>query len=584
MIRFHRRLRSLFSEATLLAGIGLHAAFAASGASAQPVPGTLPAAALFPAPGARDVCPDTPLRITFSGVPQRGSGKIQVVDVANDAVVETIDVATPTRTRTIGGLPNFTDNPIIISGDQALLYLSSNALGYNKTYVVKVDAGAFRDSVGNPLAGGPGVLPWRFTTRTAPPAEGSRRLTVAADGSGDFATVQGALDFVPEGNTAATTIFIKSGTYNEIIAFTRKNAITLLGEDRRKTVVAYANNERFNGNAGGNPFAPGAGAPGVANPRRGGAVYRRGLFLAHRVDDLVIANLTLHNTTPQGGSQAEAIILNGTSSARAIVTSVDLASFQDTLQINGQAYVSDCSIEGDVDFMWGTGPCFFEFCTARSLRSNAYYTQIRNPATHHGYVYKNCTFGGSPGVTGNFLSRIAPAQLPGQRNGLDRLRADRGRRGRRLASGPGHRASPRPFLGVPQSRRGRQASGHEPATGRFPAAHAAGGQGDDLRLQRPEIRPRRQLVAGIAPIITTQPRAVAVLAGQNATFGVTVAAVPSATYQWQKDGEILIGATRATYAIAHAGPTHAGTYTVVVGNSAGKVTSEPARLSLGGQE
>ena len=136
------------------------------------------------------------------------------------------------------------------------------------------------------------------------------------------------------------------------------------------------------------------------------------MLLAHRVDDLVIANLTLHNTTPQGGSQAEAIILNGTPEARAIITSVDLISCQDTLQINGQAYLSDCTIEGDVDFMWGTGPCYFENCRARSLRNNAYYTQIRNRATNHGYVYKDCTFDGAPGVTGNVLSQIAPTRFP----------------------------------------------------------------------------------------------------------------------------------------------------------------------------
>ena len=145
---------------------------------------------------------------------------------------------------------------------------------------------------------------------------------------------------------------------------------------------------------------------------RSGAIYRRGMFLAQRVNDLVIANLTLHNTTPQGGTQAEAIILNGGPDAHAILANLDLYSFQDTLQINGQAYITNCYIEGDVDFMWGKGPCFFENCEAKSLRSNAYYTQIRNPATNHGYVYKDCKFDGAPGVTGNFLSRIAPARFP----------------------------------------------------------------------------------------------------------------------------------------------------------------------------
>jgi hypothetical protein len=84
----------------------------------------------------------------------------------------------------------------------------------------------------------------------------------------------------------------------------------------------------------------------------------------------------------------------------------------------------------------------------------------------------------------------------------------------------------------------------------------------------------------LAPIITTQPSALAVRAGQKATLSVAVAAVPVAAYQWHKDGAEIAGATGVTYEINSAGPAHAGTYAVVVGNSAGKVTSEPARLSV----
>jgi pectin methylesterase-like acyl-CoA thioesterase len=131
-----------------------------------------------------------------------------------------------------------------------------------------------------------------------------------------------------------------------------------------------------------------------------------------RCNNLTLSNLTIRNTTPQGGTQAEAIIFNGNRDGRAIVTGVELYSFQDTLQINGQAYVSDCYIEGDVDFMWGTGPCFFENCTARTVRNNAYYTQIRNTQANHGYVYYRCTFDGAAGITGNVLSRIDPARFP----------------------------------------------------------------------------------------------------------------------------------------------------------------------------
>ena len=130
--------------------------------------------------------------------------------------------------------------------------------------------------------------------------------------------------------------------------------------------------------------------------------------MGNQVNDLVIANLSIRDTTPQGGSQSEAIILGTprTPVVRAILKDVDLYSYQDTLQINGQAYLKDCFIEGDVDFMWGSGPCFFEDCTCHSLRSGAYYTQIRNPPTNHGYVYLDCTFDGAKGIMGNYLSRI----------------------------------------------------------------------------------------------------------------------------------------------------------------------------------
>ena len=176
-------------------------------------------------------------------------------------------------------------------------------------------------------------------------------------------------------------------------------------------MIAYPNNAKFNSHRG-NPSGGATPSPGGEPPRAGGSVNRRGMFLAHRVDDFTLANLTLWNTTPQGGSQAEALIVNGSASARAVIKDVNFRSFQDTIQLNGQMYVTGCYIEGDVDFMWGTGPAFFEHCTARSLRSSAYYTQVRNPAGQHGFVFVRCTFEGAPGVTENLFSRIEPHRFP----------------------------------------------------------------------------------------------------------------------------------------------------------------------------
>ncbi len=364
---------------------------AAEASPDRPSARTLTVSRLDPAPYAKDICPDAPLRVAFTMPPLKGAGKIQVYDDSNDALTASIDVGAAMATQSIGGSPNYHYYPMTIADHEATLCLPNGALSYGKTYYIKIDPGAFKGSNGNAYGGIDNARDWKFSTKAAPPAAGTAKLIVAADGSGDFCTVQGALDSIPAGNTTPTTIFLRKGTYHEIIYFTNRHSITLLGEDRKESIITYANNANFNNAAG---------------------TYHRGVFLAHRVNDLVIANLTFRNTTPQGGSQAEAIILNGASNARAILAGVDLSSHQDTLQINGQAYVRNCHIEGDVDFMWGTGPCFFENCRCKSLRSNAYYTQIRNPATNHGYVYKNCVFDGSAGITGNFISRIDPSRFP----------------------------------------------------------------------------------------------------------------------------------------------------------------------------
>jgi len=369
----------------------------------------IPLAHAFPAPRAASVCPDTPLRLAFAEPPTLGAkGKIEIHDAADDHVVDTIDVGARIATQSIGGLANYNYYSVIVTNNEAAIFPRHGALGYGRSYYVTIEAGTFaRGSEACAAIASPTA--WRFTTKAAPPAD-TTKLTVAGDGSGDFCTVQGAIDFVPAGNTTPTTIHVRRGTYAEIVCVTDRHALTIRGEDRHATVIAYANNDKFNNQSGGNPFG-GPNPDPAAAPLAGGAIYRRGVVLAHDVRDLTLANLTVRNITPQGGSQAEALILNGTATARAVLEDLDLFSYQDTLQINGQACIAHCHIEGDVDFMWGTGPCFFEHCTCRSLRSGAYYTQVRNPPTNHGYVYSQCTFDGGPGVTGNFLTRIAPARF-----------------------------------------------------------------------------------------------------------------------------------------------------------------------------
>ncbi|MFT3831376.1 MAG: hypothetical protein QM691_16900 [Opitutaceae bacterium] len=82
-----------------------------------------------------------------------------------------------------------------------------------------------------------------------------------------------------------------------------------------------------------------------------------------------------------------------------------------------------------------------------------------------------------------------------------------------------------------------------------------------------------------APSITAQPASLSVTEGTSASFSIS-ATGDSLSYQWYKDGSALAGATAATYTIASAATTAAGSYTVSVVNSAGSVTSSAATLTV----
>lgn len=81
-----------------------------------------------------------------------------------------------------------------------------------------------------------------------------------------------------------------------------------------------------------------------------------------------------------------------------------------------------------------------------------------------------------------------------------------------------------------------------------------------------------------APTFATQPTGGTVAEGDFFTF--TAAASGTATYQWRRNGDPILGATAATYSIGYVTPADAGTYTVVLTNTAGTATSDPAVLAV----
>lgn len=83
-----------------------------------------------------------------------------------------------------------------------------------------------------------------------------------------------------------------------------------------------------------------------------------------------------------------------------------------------------------------------------------------------------------------------------------------------------------------------------------------------------------------APMITDQPDSISVLEGGTATFELEGNGDPDPTFQWRKNGVDIPGATDSTLTITSVTPSDAGTYSVVVTNSAGSATSDDATLTV----
>jgi pectin methylesterase-like acyl-CoA thioesterase len=338
----------------------------------------------FPRPGAAGVCQDVPLRLTFGGdVTLGGAGRIRLFrsDRA-DVALDEIDMSATAFTDTIAARPVNRIRPVFLEGRDVSVYFRHDILEYDASYFVTIDAGVFELN-GNPLAG-IADQSWRFSTGARPsPAS---RIVVQREGEGDFCTLQGALDAVPANNTTPVTIELRNGTYHEMAYVTRKNNITVRGEDRDATRITYPNNDNLN--------------PGTA---------ARAMFTAISTDDLVIENLTLRNSTPQGGSQAEALRIRGN---RAILRNANFLSLQDTLLLEGVVYVADAYVEGNVDFVWGQGTAYFERSEIKLVGRSGVIVQARNGANAAGYVFVDSRLTSDPGITGSALARIDATVYP----------------------------------------------------------------------------------------------------------------------------------------------------------------------------
>lgn len=546
---------------------------------------TLASTAFGPTNGATGICYDTPLYVTFNGpVSIVNSGRIRIYDSTNSATpVDTIDMSS--NSVVVSGGIGLTNNiqphslfsgdsqvinyfPVIITGNTAAIYPHSGVLTSNQTYYVTMDNGIVADNSGGAyFAGVSDTNAWRFTTKPTGPANPTN-LVVATDNSGDFDTVQGAVDSVAPGNTNYTLVNIRSGNYVEIVDISGKNNLTFLGQSRGGTVVGYPNNNNLNGTTAAR--------------------------MAFKVNgsDIKLENLTITNGTPQGGSQAEALLIynNG---LRCVVDNCDIKSRQDTILINAntsQGYFNNCRVVGNFDYIWGVGVGYFNNCvfhtitntlsssynltaartqTSSSLSTNTPWVNP-NGTTYsaYGFSFVNCTFEADPGVT-----NITLAGSNGTAGGLDSWALSRFDTGAYV--GPVALSNTYVFwqysntdlVGNPIS---------------FPGVQTIGITNNDPRLlaaTNPVI-----WFSGwtplMAPNILGQPISLTVNAGQSASFTVSADGIPDPTYQWLKDSTNLVGQTSPMLSIGTASGLDIGTYYVIVSNPGGSVNSTNAVLTV----
>lgn len=211
-------------------------------------------------------------------------------------------------------------------------------------------------------------------------------FVVAQDGSGDFFTVQEAIDAVPDfRKNIRTTILVRKGTYKEkIIIPESKINISMIGEDG--VVLTY---DDFAAKP--NRFGENMGTSGSAS------CYIYG-------HDFYAENITFENSSGPVG-QAVACFVNGD---RAYFKNCRFLGFQDTLYTygkNSRQYYEDCYIEGTVDFIFGWSTALFNRCTIHSKTAGYLTAPSTDQGKKYGYVFYDCNLTADEGVDRVFLSR-----------------------------------------------------------------------------------------------------------------------------------------------------------------------------------
>ncbi|MFF9036198.1 pectinesterase family protein [Streptomyces sp. NPDC014892] len=237
-------------------------------------------------------------------------------------------------------------------------------------------------------------------------AAAATTLTVAKDGSGQFSSVQKAVDAVPANNASRVVISVAPGTYREVVKVpSNKPHVTIQGSggSRKDTTIVY-------GNAAGMQKPDGSGTYGTP----GSAT------VSIQSDDSQVRNLTVTNDFDEAANQS----LNGhqavallTQADRIVLDGVIVNGDQDTLEMEtaakdklGRVYVTNSYITGNVDFVFGRATVVVDKSVITLKKrwngtSAGYITAPSTPANRKGILINRSTVNGDVSAASFFLGR-----------------------------------------------------------------------------------------------------------------------------------------------------------------------------------
>lgn len=249
-------------------------------------------------------------------------------------------------------------------------------------------------------------------------------LVVAQDGSGDYTTIQDAInairDYKPEGRQR---IFVRKGVYEEkVIVPSYKTNITLVGEDLENTILVWHDHANMRTISGWGPatLSDEKEAQAIASTDKARKI---GTFQSYtlRVDGpgFECENLTISNdamlyynpswlSTRKDTAHIGQAVAVHVEADKVVFRNCRLLGFQDTLftgNADSRQVYYNCYIEGIVDFIFGPATCWFEGCQIHAI-ANGYYTAASTPAEHpYGYVFYRCNLTADDHVTRTYLGR-----------------------------------------------------------------------------------------------------------------------------------------------------------------------------------